>query len=203
MTTNPGFTTPISFLERLKNQTANAHKNLENLPVSSSILSPDLQISDYCHYLALMYEVHKSTQDHIFPLLSGVFPDLEERKKMHLIENDLDFLNYKITGSNAVFRDHDISIPFAIGIVYVVEGSSLGGRYILKNIETIPVLSNQNGVSYFAGYGNKTGSYWKGFLSALTEYQEKHNCEEEIIEGAVYAFDCIHNHFLKTIKNEN
>lgn len=203
MTTNPGFTIPTDFLERLKNQTANAHKNLEKLSASSSILSPDLQLSDYCHYLALMYDVHKSTQDHIFPLLSAVFPDLEKRKKNHLIENDLDFLNYKITKSNAVFRNYDISIPFAIGILYVVEGSTLGGRFILKNVETIPVLSNMSGVSYFTGYGNRTGSYWKGFLSALTDYQQQHNCEDEIIEGAVYAFDCIHNHFLKTIKNEN
>lgn len=203
MTTNPGFTIPTDFLERLKNQTANAHKNLEKLSVSSSILSPDLQLSDYCHYLALMYDVHKSTQDHIFPLLSAVFPDLEKRKKNHLIENDLGFLNYKITKSNAVFRNYDISIPFAIGILYVVEGSTLGGRFILKNVETIPVLSNMSGVSYFTGYGNRTGSYWKGFLSALTDYQQQHNCEDEIIEGAVYAFDCIHNHFLKTIKNEN
>lgn len=203
MTTNPGLDTPIDFLDKLKKQTADAHKNLEKLSVSASILSPNLQIEDYCHYLALMHDVHKSTQEHIFPLLSGVFPDLEERKKTQWIENDLAFLNYKITESNSVFRDHDISIPFAIGILYVVEGSSLGGRFILKNVETIPVLSNQSGTSYFAGYGNKTGSYWKQFLSALTEYQQKYNCEDEIIEGAVYAFDCIHNHFLNTVKNEN
>ncbi|MGE6357060.1 biliverdin-producing heme oxygenase [Flavobacterium sp. NPDC079362] len=203
MTTNPGLNTLIDFLDKLKKQTADAHKNLEKLSVSASILSPNLQIEDYCHYLALMHAVHKSTQEHIFPLLSGVFPDLEERKKTQWIENDLAFLNYKITESNSVFRYHDISIPFAIGILYVVEGSSLGGRFILKNVETIPVLSNQSGTSYFAGYGNKTGSYWKQFLSALTEYQQKYNCEDEIIEGAVYAFDCIHNHFMNTVKNEN
>lgn len=203
MTTNPGFNTPIDFLDQLKKQTADAHKNLEKLSVSASILSPHLQIEDYCHYLALMYDVHKSTQDYIFPLLSGIFPDLEERKKTHWIENDLVFLDYKITKSNSVFRNHDISIPFAIGILYVVEGSSLGGRFILKNVETIPVLSNQSGISYFTGYGNKTGSYWKQFLSALTDYQQQYNCEDEIIEGAVYAFDRIHNHFLNTAKNEN
>lgn len=203
MTTNLGSPTATDFLDNLKNKTAAAHKNLEQLSVSASILSPDLQIDDYCHYLALMYEVHKSTQEHVFPLLSAIFPDLEERKKMHLIENDLDFLNHKITKSAPVFNHQNLSIPFALGILYVVEGSSLGGRFILKNLESVPVLSNHSGVSYFTGYGHKTGSYWKHFLSVLTNYQQEHNVEDEIIEGAVYAFDRIHNHFLNTAKNEN
>jgi heme oxygenase len=203
MNTNLGFPIPTDFLDQLKSHTANAHKKLEQLPVSASILSPNMAIADYGHYLSLMYGVHKSLQENIFPLLSAVIPDLNEREKTQLIENDLSFLNYKIDQSSSVFRNRDIMIPFALGMLYVVEGSSLGGRFILKNIETIPGLDHQKGVSYFTGYGNKTGSYWKNFLNMLTEYQQQHHCENEIIEGAVYAFDCIYNHFLNTVKYEN
>lgn len=158
---------------------------------------------DYAHYLKLMYDVHYDVEENIFPLLSGSIPDLKERKKKHLIEEDLAFLNYNKPLAGAVFNTENITIPFALGILYVVEGSSLGGRFILKNIETIKGLDEGKGVLYFTGYGNKTGSHWKSFLNALTEYQEENNCEDEIIKGAIYAFDCIHDHFMKKERNEN
>ncbi|KQB40011.1 biliverdin-producing heme oxygenase [Flavobacterium aquidurense] len=203
MTKNLDISTTEDFLEKLKTRTATSHKKLESLTVSASILAPNMQIDDYCHYLSLMYEVYYSTQEVVFPVLNDLIPDLKEREKTQLIQDDLSFLNYTKNKSASVFKNENISIPFALGMLYVVEGSTLGGRYILKNVETIPGLDQQKGVSYFTGYGNKTGSYWKNFLNLLTAYEEENNCEDEIIEGAVYAFDCIYNHFLNTGKNED
>ncbi|MBF4507756.1 biliverdin-producing heme oxygenase [Flavobacterium sp. JLP] len=203
MISNLGFPTDIDFLDHLKNHTASAHKKLENLSVSKSILYADMKIGEYCHYLSLMYDVHKSTEDVIFPFLKDIVFDLKEREKTHLIYNDLLFLNFNKNGSSIVFENQKITTAFALGILYVIEGSSLGGRYILKNVETIQGLDQQEGISYFTGYGNKTGSYWKNFLNTLTEYQQKNKCENEIIEGAGYAFECIYNHFLNASKNEN
>ncbi|UTN03307.1 biliverdin-producing heme oxygenase [Flavobacterium bizetiae] len=203
MTKNLDSSITVDFLDKLKNQTASAHKKLESLPVSASILSPNMKISDYCHYLSLMYDVHKSTQEIVFPLLKNHISDLEERAKTPLITDDLSFLNYTKKESVSIFKNQDINVPFALGILYVIEGSTLGGRFILKNIETIPGLDQQNGVSYFTGYGNKTGSYWKTFLNELTAYENENQCEDDIIKGAVYTFDCIYNHFLTQENNEN
>lgn len=203
MTKNLDSSITVDFLDKLKNQTASAHKKLESLPVSASILSPNMKISDYCHYLSLMYDVHKSTQEIVFPLLKNHISDLEERAKTPLITDDLSFLNCAKSDTFSVFKNQDVSVPFALGILYVIEGSTLGGRFILKNIETIPGLDQQKGVSYFTGYGNKTGSYWKTFLNELTIYETENECGDEIIEGAVYAFDCIYNHFLTNRNNEN
>jgi len=199
---NPNLNSSLSFdfLDTLKSQTAFAHKRLENLPVSSCILSPEMKIEDYAHYLKLMYDVHNDVEKNIYPLLSPFIDDLKEREKKHLIKEDLNFLNYNKPASTPVFNIENQTIPFALGILYVVEGSSLGGRFILKNLETIPGLDNGKGVSYFTGYGNKTGSQWKNFLNLLTKYEDENNCEDEIINGAVYAFDCIHDHFLHTEK---
>lgn len=203
MSPNLNSSLSLDFLDTLKAKTAASHKKLENLPVSSSILSPDMKIKDYANYLKLMHDVHYNVEENIFPLLSHVFDDLQDREKKHLIEADLAFLKENNTVAIPVFTIENISIPFACGILYVVEGSSLGGRFILKNVESIDGLTEGKGVSYFTGYGNKTGSYWKNFLNVLTEYEEENNCEDEIIKGAIYAFDCIHDHFMYTKKNEN
>ena len=202
---NTNFTSSISskFLTDIKSKTANSHKKLESLSVSASILSPEMKVADYVEYLSLMHDVHKNTEEIIFPFLSGIINDLETRKKKHLIENDLNYLNHKKVFSNKVFNIQEPTLAFALGILYVIEGSSLGGRFILKNITTVPGLDNGEGTSYFNGYGDKTGSYWKSFLNSLSEYEQNYNCGETIIEGAVYAFESIYNHFKSQDKNED
>jgi heme oxygenase len=188
---------PVSsnFLGDLKAKTANSHKKLESLPVSASILSSDMKLSDYIHYLCLMHDVHNEVESIIFPLLSDVIDNLELRKKTHLIEDDLFCLNHNKTVATRVFDITEINVPFALGILYVIEGATLGGRYILKNITTIQGLDKGKGISYFNGYGEKTGNYWKSFLIFLEEYEQSYNCGNTIIEGAIYAFDSIYKHF--------
>ena len=200
MSTN--FTSLISsnFLNNIKSQTSESHKKLESLPASASILSPSMKTADYIHYLSLMHDVHKNTEELIYPMVSGIIADLNERKKKHLIEEDLLYLNHNKSDSSDVFHCKTITVPFALGILYVVEGSTLGGRFILKNIMTVSGLDKDQGISYFKGYGEKTGSYWKSFLTFLEEYEQNYNCENSIIEGAVYAFDSIYNHFRSTEK---
>jgi len=201
---NPNLNSSLSldFLGTLKTKTAASHKRLEKLPVSSSILSSEMKIQDYTRYLMLMYDVHHSVEEQVFPLLEHVFEDLTDRTKKYLIEEDLAYLHYPQPVAKSVFNTENITVAFACGILYVIEGSSLGGRFILKNVESVPGLHEGKGVSYFTGYGNKTGSRWNNFLKVLTKFEEENN-GEEIIKGAIYAFDCIHNHFLQEGINEN
>lgn len=187
-----------NFLVDLKSRTADSHKKLESLSISASIISPDMKLSDYVHYLCLMHDVHKNTEDLVFTLLYNVIDDLNQRKKAHYIEDDLLYLNHNKAVITPVFNTSEMTVPFALGVLYVIEGSTLGGRFILKNITTIPGLDNGQGTSYFNGYGEKTGSYWKSFLNFLEEYEQIYNCRETIIEGAIYAFDSIYNHFEST-----
>lgn len=195
MSSNTTTSIASNFLNDLKTQTADSHKKLEELPVSMSIMSPEMKIEDYTYYLGLMHDVHNDTEGFIFPFFSNLIDDLEQRRKKHLIENDLLFLNSNKTNTEKVFQTDGISPAFALGILYVVEGSTLGGRFILKNVSKVLQLSEEEGVSYFNGYGEKTGSFWKSFLGFLSEYEQEHNCGKEIIEGAVFAFDSIYKHF--------
>jgi heme oxygenase len=186
-----------TFLDRLRNITAQSHKNLENLPVSLSMVNPAVTVNEYAHYLNLMHDVVKDAEENIFPHLKDIMPDLEERRKSQLLENDLVTLgisktNYKKNLSTSLPVS---STAFAMGIMYVTEGSTLGGRYILKNISEALGLDANKGAQYFAGYGNATGSKWKNFLNILIEFEDENNNEDEIIAGAVFAFDRISIHF--------
>lgn len=184
----------LTFLDNLRSKTSASHKNLESLPISKSIVNPKITVEEYALYLSLMHDVVKNLEEDIYPLLSDVIPDLGERKKAQLILNDLNFIKSEKKQNHSPFEATEIKVPFAMGIMYVVEGSTLGGRFIIKNIQESFGFDEENGASYFGGYGNKTGSYWKKFLNALTDFETQNNAEEEIIAGADYAFRAIHKH---------
>lgn len=189
--------TDLSFTEHLKKATADAHTALEGLPVSVSIMNPQVTKAEYVHYLKLMYEVIKDTEENIFPHLSLYVEDIASRNKAALIENDLRTLGYPVT-VHATPLSNSLSNhtpPFAMGILYVLEGSSLGGRVILKNITNTLGYTAEEGATYFAGYGNLTGPRWKSFLEALTNFAAETGKNEEIVKGANYAFEAIFKHF--------
>lgn len=186
------------FLEKLRTATSQAHTNLEDLPVSKSIMHPEVSNADYALYLSLMHDVVKDAEENIFPVVNKILPNLDVHPKANFLENDL-------TTLNAVKESHTVkplssglstfTPAFALGILYVIEGSSLGGRVILKNITAALGHDANNGAKYFAGYGGQTGSHWKNFLSQITAYQETTNTQDEIIAGANFAFIAISRHF--------
>jgi heme oxygenase len=184
-----------TFLSDIKNKTAASHKRLENLKISRSLLDPEMKLTEYILYLDLMYDVQKSVEETVFPLVAGKIPDIEKRIKSNLILEDITYLNFNKIVHTPLFKEVEMSEAFAMGILYVMEGSTLGGRFILKNVTKFPELQSGRGTSYFNGYGESTGSYWKAFLEKLSEYEENYNKSDSIMEGAVYAFDTIYNHF--------
>lgn len=189
-----------SFLENLRSATAQSHTNLEALPISASIMDPQVSESEYTLYLDLMHDVVKDAEENIFPALSGIITDLADRNKSHLLEQDLKTLGHTKAYTNAQPLSQSLINPskaFAMGIFYVIEGSSLGGRVILKNINSALGHDIENGASYFGGYGGQTGSYWKNFMAQLTQYEAGNNAADEIIAGADYAFNAISTHFLE------
>jgi len=187
-------TATASFLERLRNETAEAHIALERIPVSASLLQPDVTVAQYAEYLKLMYDVVSGLERNVHPIISTVIPDLEDRKKAKDIQSDLRYIGYQTPENRTNIFDTDNSVAYNLGIMYVVEGSTLGGRFILKNIQSVLGFDEYNGASYFAGYGNKTGSMWKNFLSHLTGFVSQTASEQQVIDGANQAFEAIHHH---------
>lgn len=86
------------------------------------------------------------------------------------LEADLEALGH---APNAVPDCADLpavrSFPAALGALYVLEGSTLGGQYIAKHLcKALPVQARTATV-YFTGYGSQTGSNWKQFRAFVDE----------------------------------
>jgi len=187
-----------TFLEKLRAATTESHTGLETLPVSTSIMNPAVTDKEYALYLGLMHDVVKDAEENIFPVVYKNVEGLDVHPKAQFIDADLKTLGVaKAQASNPLTQNLDVAAitpAFAFGVMYVIEGSSLGGRVILKNINGALGHDSESGATYFSGYGAQTGSHWKAFLGALIQYADVNDSEEEIIAGANFAFDAISAH---------
>lgn len=191
------------FLQSLRSSTAQLHTQLEQTPLSIALLKPPLEAETYASYLMAMKEVILFCETSLFPLVSKVIKDIEERRKLSGIQADLDALaNFVPASGYTAFKplSSPIDEATALGYLYVIEGSTLGGRVILKQLENNSALQTTQAVQFFSGYGANTGRMWKSFLEALSAYAVHSNQQSSIIEGANHAFQSIHDYFLSLRK---
>lgn len=183
------------FFKRLRQETAESHQKLEDNPLSKAILDPFVSVEDYQHYLAALFGVTIACEDQVFPAISHIVTDLAGRYKSRLIIDDLLATGFTEAEIDAlpVYRFEFSSVAEAMGIMYVLEGSTLGGKILYRHIHEVLGLTPVNGASYFWGYGAQTGNLWKSFISSLTQFVDGHQERDEVIASAKNTFTIIDN----------
>lgn len=181
------------FFKKLRQETAESHQKLEANELSQAILSPSVTIAEYQVYLRALWGVTSSCERQIFPAISHVIPDLEKRHKADLIIADLITTGVPLQTVDAMpaHQFEFASTAEALGIMYVLEGSTLGGRILYKHMHDMLGLTPENGAAYFWGYGQETGNLWKTFISSLTQFVNEEGSSVEIIESAKKTFTTI------------
>ncbi len=182
------------FLRHLRDETSEMHRALENTALSKKLLSPDQTLSDYTLYLSAMLAVMNFTEASVFPRLLSILPDIFKRKKTNWLTGDLQELESYHQAVPAFQPQIPSTSPsYYLGMMYVVEGSTLGGRMILKQLPE----DTRNATRFFEGYGPETSEMWKSFITILASYAIEDENRQLIIEGAKDMFRFIHAYFNK------
>ena len=95
---------------------------------------------------------------------------VEARRKAPLIRADLRVLGCECEAYHTLGAPDPVKLPCqaaAFGCLYVLEGSTLGGRLILKQVQDALGFNAGHGACFFAGYGGQTGAMWTSFLEVL------------------------------------
>lgn len=74
----------------------------------------------------------------------------------------------------------------AWGVRYVLEGSALGGRMLLRSLAPLGFTADR-GARTFAGRGEATGAAWRGFLVELEQVEDASG----VLRGAALAFSAL------------
>jgi heme oxygenase len=188
-------TEDLKFNEQLKAGTARKHKLLEETALSKAMMSPALTHADYNEYLQRMYSFISLFEQTYYGKLAGVIEDANDRKKAVLLKADIEKTGtLKESSQPPKWFNANAGTGFLLGAMYVIEGSTLGGRFLYGNANKVLGLTDTTGAAYFAGYGSQTGAKWKKFITTLNEYAAAHPGEQQdIIDGANFTFDAFYH----------
>jgi len=162
----PGAIQSGAILAHLREATRPAHQALD---VALGLMDDGIGIAAYTRLLERFYGFWCGWQ----PQMAGLMRDealLGPRRRLHLLAADLAALGLSPDAVRALpwcplpaLRD----ASEALGSLYVMEGSTLGGRVILRHVGNRLGLDGNAGCAYFAGYGTATSPMWRSFLLRL------------------------------------
>lgn len=114
----------------------------------------------YAEWLAQMHGFHRLWE----PAIAGALSNptfFDPRRKLHLLEEDLRTLGAKPhQGPSAMAFATQAE---ALGSLYVLEGSTLGGQLIARHVRSSLGFEP----AYHGGYGARTGEMWRSFRQRL------------------------------------
>ncbi|WP_443938658.1 biliverdin-producing heme oxygenase [Pedobacter sp. MW01-1-1] len=171
----------------LKEATKAAHQELEKKVVLK--LKSIRSAADYADLLKHFYAYFDHLRNEIEPYITPeVLPDYAERRDASYIKRDIEALGFDTTDLPLTTVPKITNTQEALGALYVMEGSIMGGRIIVEMLAKVGV---QTGVSFFSGYGAQTGEMWGRFVEVLNA-SAKNEAEEQL---AVDAANAAFTHF--------
>lgn len=175
-------------LQRLRAETAEAHASLE---AALDILAEPLRQDRFARLLERFWGFHAAWE----PALARALGDdafLAPRGKLALLQRDLVALGRTADQierlplcleAARLTADHGS----ALGSLYVMEGSTLGGQVISRALQAAPWLP-AGGLGYFDPYGPLTGQMWRGFRDYASAHASP-AADDIIVDGARAAFE--------------
>lgn len=154
----------------LRQATHHHHVALNRNPMLSPIMEKRISLLEYKHLLLAYLPLYEELESIISSTLTDYIPefDYSQRYKAAWLRQDL--LAMKCELSNPVeiesYRPCEPSnASELIGLLYVLEGSTLGGQVISRLISQRFSINADAGLRFFCGYGLETQSFWEEFLS--------------------------------------
>ncbi|MDF2457272.1 MAG: Heme oxygenase [Cytophagaceae bacterium] len=179
---------------KIKEQTTGSHRLLESHPLFAS-LNGRFDEQQYQLLLHKLYTYYSELEKQYVPFfLDQPLLEIEKRQRAHILEKDRANRPQRVTLS----ANQKLSLPVldsiwkATGALYVIEGSTLGGKFICQSLAQIGI-DPSNGAAYFSGYGEETGKMWKSFLQFLNEVATTEEQEQEVITTAEQVFSTLYN----------
>lgn len=187
----------------LKEETKTFHSSVEKVLIKE--IKQLSSIEEYLNLLVKLYNFYYSIEDRIQELIDEtILADIRHRKHIPQLELDLNFSNSKFTIHENPFCKKIHSTSYALGVLYVMEGSTLGGQIISGMLKKQLAIHNEPIFNYFSSYKEETNRMWTNFKHNLENASHKVN-QTELLNGAKDTFIALENwliHF-KTLENTN
>ncbi len=186
----------------LRRETRSAHDRVESSAFARRVAEGRLDLPTYVAYLHTMQSFHDEVESLVSASTDTHVRNLwrEDMRRVPHINDDLVALERYASGMLPIIR----SDPFAafsgsvgtspkrlIGLLYVAEGSRLGGRVIAQRLLAAYPDLGRSGLDYLTGYGVTTGKHWAHFRRSLDRLLLDDGGTAAALDGAQLGFDAI------------
>lgn len=172
--------TASDVLTDLRQATASAHHALEaRLP----FLQPDFNLPRYTGLLKAYHGFYLPLEQALCALPLPAALQYQQRRKAAALAADLRTLG--LTQQQIEQLPQCRQLPpmqdtaSAFGVLYVLEGATLGGQVLLRAMRTSLQIGADSGASFLDVYGAATGQRWRAFLellSGITQPAARQHC---------------------------
>jgi len=192
----------LTLTERLRAETRAVHERLEGLPYQEALAAGTLPLESYVGHLRALSIIHGALEDVLagthYPALLAVWRD--EMRKLPLLHRDLEHLTPHVTAdvpaavevalrmAERVHDRHAVDPVSLLGYLYVLEGSTQGGRLVRKLVARAFSLSGDEGMEYLSGYGRETRAMWQAFKRRLDAAPLESSEQDRVVAVAKEAF---------------
>ena len=175
--------------ERIKAATKNGHQNLEKQVVYR--LKAIENNSDYADLLKFFFSYFETLEQQI---ANNIPASLESyfsvRRSAKDIAKDIAVLGADLADLPQAFLPVIENKNQAIGALYVLEGATLGGQVLRREMAQRLDLDADNGGAFLNVYGAETGRRWKDFLDYLGRLPLDAPAKERAVNAARSTFSC-------------
>ena len=166
-----------SIMDHLRDATRGLHKQAESRPLQRAMARGTLPRASYVMYLAQLRHLHAALETALDQPaasragLSELFT--EDRRRVPDLDQDLASFNVDpaevpalaptqqfIERIGALLDEDPLSL---LGPLYVLEGSTNGGRFLARVLERSLRLDGGTGLSYMDPYGDRQPEMWASF----------------------------------------
>lgn len=171
---------------RLKHETETQHLRMHALMERAQ---PFSSRENYARFVAIQYSFQRDVE-HLFDdaRVRAVVSDLDARGRVDAAHADLLDLGAPIPKIDAP-ATAAITMPAALGWLYVSEGSTLGAAFLFKEARDQLGLSAEFGARNLAAYPEGRAKVWRRFVEALDSEQIAPEQHDAVVAGANAAYD--------------
>ena len=183
---------PPTLLEALRTGTALLHVALEQrLP----FFSERLDAHWYGRLLQAYYGFYRPIEASLYD--NALIPegfDSAMRLKTPTLVDDLHALGLDNLAIDALPRCAELPVSdtaaACLGALYVLEGATLGGQVLRREMAQRLGLDADNGGAFLNVYGAETGRRWKDFLDYLGRLPLDADAKQRAVDAACSTFSC-------------
>lgn len=177
--------------DHLKKSTQELHNEAEVYNDASKVLDNSITVEEYKDLLITNYGSYKPLENFIADnndVLNNRFSSFAEFHKSNRIEKDLKCLGIISADLELpIFKPNMVTLSYLLGIIYVMEGSMMGGLMISKQMQKCEHLTTLPDQKFFNREVTQTLERWNGFKEKVEDIENQINTEE-ITSGANDAF---------------